>query len=151
MQSESLSWSGSKFQTAGPATENARRPSVLRRWRGSVSKQASPQPKRQLDRFSCLCTDDRGVSLHFTTVCLFSPQNCPFPCWYLDLMLYVVHLTHPNRNANGNLIVSAVFAGLTSVTEWQSDRKTDRPRYSVRCGIIMRNYVGYGKAAIVWL
>jgi len=34
---------------------------------------------------------------------------------------------------------------------WQSDRKTDRPRYSVRCGVIMRIYVGYGKASIVWL
>jgi len=50
------------------------------------------------------------------------------------------------RNANGKLIVSVVFAGLTSVTDWQSDRQTDRPRYSVRCGVITRNYVGYGKA-----
>jgi len=50
------------------------------------------------------------------------------------------------RNANGNLIISALFAGLTSVTDWQSDRKTDRPRYSVRGGVIMHNYVGYGKA-----
>jgi len=33
-----------------------------------------------------------------------------------------------------------------SVTDWQSDRQTDRPRYSVRCGVIMRNDVGYGKA-----
>jgi len=32
------------------------------------------------------------------------------------------------------------------VTDWQSDRQTDRPCYSVRCGVIMRNYVGYGKA-----
>jgi len=39
MQSESLRWSGSKFQRVGPATENARRPSVLRRWRCVVSKQ----------------------------------------------------------------------------------------------------------------
>ena len=30
------------------------------------------------------------------------------------------------RNANGNLIVSAIFVGLTSVTHWQSDRKSDR-------------------------
>jgi len=29
------------------------------------------------------------------------------------------------RKANANLIVSAVFAGLTSVTHRQSDRKTD--------------------------
>jgi len=48
------------------------------------------------------------------------------------------------RNANGNLIVSAVFAGLTSVTNWQSDRQTDRPRYSVGGGVIMRNYVDCG-------
>jgi len=40
------------------------------------------------------------------------------------------------------------FEGLT---DWQSDRKTDIPHYSVRCGVIMRNYVGYGKAAVVWL
>jgi len=42
------------------------------------------------------------------------------------------------RNPNGNLIISALFAGLTSVTYWQSDRQTNRPRYSVRCGVIMR-------------
>jgi len=45
----------------------------------------SPQPKQHLNRFSCLCTDDRGVSVLFTMVGLFSPQNCPFPCWHLDL------------------------------------------------------------------
>jgi len=42
------------------------------------------------------------------------------------------------QNTNGNLIVSAVFAGLTSVTDWQSDIQTDRPRYSERCGVIVR-------------
>jgi len=30
VQSESLDWSGSKFQTVGPATANARQTSVLR-------------------------------------------------------------------------------------------------------------------------
>ena len=39
VQSESQSWSGSKFQTVGPATMNTWRPSVLHRWRGMVSKQ----------------------------------------------------------------------------------------------------------------
>jgi len=48
-------------------------------------------------------------------------------------------------NPNDNMIVSAVFAVLTSVTDLQSDRQTDRPRYSVRCGIVMRNYGGYVK------
>jgi len=44
------------------------------------------------------------------------------------------------------LIDLAVFSGLTSMTDWQSDRQTDSPGYSVRCGVIMRNYVGHGKA-----
>jgi len=55
-------------------------------WHVMLSAHASPQPKRHLDRFSRLCTDDRGVSLLFTMVYLFPPQNCPFPCWHLDFM-----------------------------------------------------------------
>jgi len=55
-------------------------------WHMMLSAHMSPQPKWQLDRFSCLCTDDCGVSLYFTMICLFFPQNCPFPCWHLDLM-----------------------------------------------------------------
>jgi len=51
-----------------------------------LSAHRSPQTKRHLDRFSRLCTDDRGVSQYFTMVCLFSPQNCPFACWRLDLI-----------------------------------------------------------------
>jgi len=108
----------------------------------------SPQPKRHLDRFCYLCTDDRGVSLYFTVVCLFSLKIAPshvgiwtsFNMWFIDPTWV--------RNANANLIVSAIFAGLTDL---QSDRKTERPHYSVRCGVIMRNYVWYGKVAIVWL
>jgi len=52
------------------------------------------------------------------------------------------------RNANGNLIVSAVFCmgSLVWHTDRATERPTDRPRYSVRCGVILRNYVGYGKA-----
>jgi len=37
-------------------------------------------------QFIRLCTDDRRVSLYFTTVCLFPPHNCPFLCWHLDLI-----------------------------------------------------------------
>jgi len=95
-----------------------------------LSAQTSPQPKRHLDRFSGLCTDDRGVSLYFTMAWLFSLKIVPshvgiwtsFKTWFI----------WPTRvcNANGNLIASAIFAGLT---DWKSDRKTDRPRYSVQC------------------
>ena len=56
-----------------------------------------------------------------------SPSKLPFPMlasgptWFIG----------PTRmlNPNGNLIVSLVFAGLTSVTDLQSDRQTDIPRY----------------------
>jgi len=159
------------------------------------SAHSSPQPKRQMDRFSRFLHSLRqkvpilysgcpyppelpfpmGISTSHVThdalglcepttqtaprsvqpclhrwpqsvpilVCLFPPQNCSLPCWHLDLM---VHWFTRVRNANGNLIVSAIFPGLTSVTDWQSDRQTDRPCSSVRGGVIMHNYVGYGKA-----
>jgi len=42
-----------------------------------LSAHASPQPKRHLNRFSRLCTDDRGVSLLFTMVCLFPLKIAP--------------------------------------------------------------------------
>jgi len=78
-----------------------------------LSAQTSPQPKRHLDRFSRLCTDDRGVFLYFTMVCLFCVKIAPshvgiwtsFNTWFIGPTRV--------RNANGNLIVSVVFAGLT--------------------------------------
>jgi len=107
---------------------------------------ASPQCKRYLDRFSRVFTDDRGVSLYFTMVCLFPLKIAPshVGIWTSCNTWFIRPIGV--RNANDNLIVSAVFAELTSVTDWQNDRQTERPRYSVRCGVIMRNYVGYGKA-----
>jgi len=93
-------------------------------------------------------TAGRGVSLYFTMVCLFSLKIAPFHVGiWTSCNTWFIGSTRV-RSANGNLIVSAISAGLT---DWQSDRKTDRPRYSVRCGVMMRNYVGYSKAAIVWL
>jgi len=52
-------------------------------------------------------------------VCLFCPQNCSFPCWHLDPCNTLFIGPTRVRNANGNLIISAPFAGLTSVTDWQ--------------------------------
>jgi len=93
-----------------------------------LSAHASPQPKRHLSRFSRLCTDDRGV---YVAYCLQW-----FACFPLKIVpSHVGICTSCNtwfigptrvRNANGNLIVSAVFSGLTSVTHWQSYRKSDR-------------------------
>ena len=43
LQSEvSRKKSGSEFQTIGPATENARRPKLERRWRGTMSRYIEP-------------------------------------------------------------------------------------------------------------
>jgi len=94
------------------------------------------------------------VFAHMTAECRYTLQwNACFPLKIAPSHVGIwtscnTWFIGPTRvwNANSNLIVSAVFAALTSVTDWQSDRKTDRPRYSVRCGVIMRNYVGYGKA-----
>jgi len=66
-----------------------------------------------LSIFYRLCTDDRGVSLLFTIICLFPLKIAPshvgictsFNTWFIGPTRV--------RNANGNLIVSAVFAGLT--------------------------------------
>jgi len=70
----------------------------------------------------------RSVSILYNGLPV-SPQNCPFPgigtsCTWFIGSTWV-------RKANGNLIVSAVFAGLTSVTDWQSDRQTMSFRYPV--------------------
>jgi len=79
---------------------------------------ASPQPKQHLDRFSRVFTDDHGVCLYFTMVCLF----CPLKIAPYHLGIWTSCNTWfigPTRvlNPNGNLIVSAVFARLTSVTD----------------------------------
>ena len=111
-----------------------------------LSAYASPQPKWHLNRFSRLCTDDRGVSLLFTIACLFPFKIAPShvgistSCntWFIG----------PTRvqNANGNLIVTPFLQGsLVWHTDRATQRPTDWPRYSVRCGVIMRNYVGYDK------
>ena len=105
----------------------------------------SPQTKRQINRFGRSCTAHGRKSLYLQWALLapkiassdggiWTPSNTWFP--------------GPTRllNPNGMSIGSAVFAGLTSVT----DRQTDRPCYSIgnnrphlrtyygRCGLIIR-------------
>jgi len=145
------------------------------------STHPSPQPKRQIDRFSRFCTAYGRKSLYFTMGDLspkIAPSNgvsgrlsntwflgpirahnvndisigsavfaqmtaeCPNALqWDASLPLKIAFSmgggiwtpsntwSGPTRvhNLNGISIASAVFAGLTSVT----DQQTDRPRYSV--------------------
>jgi len=105
---------------------------------------ASPQPKRHLDRFSRVCTNDRRMSIWFAC---FALKIVPSHVADDDAGIWTSCNTwfiEPTRvrNATGNLIVSAVFAGLTSVSE--TDRSTTLLR-ARRRNLIMRNYVGYGK------
>jgi len=110
------------------------------------------QTKRHLDQFS-----RDSVLILYNGSPVF-PSKLPFsmgiwnPCntWFIG----------PTRvlNPNGKSIVSAVFAGLTSVADWQSNRHTNIPHYTVgnNC-LIGRMYihstgvrcnVGCGKATL---
>ena len=90
------------------------------------------QPKWHLDRFSNLCTDDHKVSPYFT-------MGRPFPFSKLSLPIGRSGLPcntwfpRPSRvlSPNGISIGSAFFAGLTSVTDRQTYRQTDRHCYYV--------------------
>jgi len=96
---------------------------------------ASPQPKRHLVRFSRFCTDDRIVSLWFrpTMGRPFAPSNLPLPMGGSGPLSNTC-FPGPTQvlNPNGIWIGAAVFAGLTSVT----DRQTDHAARSVTIGRI---------------
>jgi len=76
------------------------------------------------------------ITLYFTMGRPFSPSKLPLPMgiwtpsstWFLE----------PTRahNPNGILIGSAVFAGLTTVTDRRRDRQTDHATRSVTIGRI---------------
>ena len=92
----------------------------------------SPQPKWHVDRFSWIRTGDRRVSLQFTMGSPF-PLNIappmggsgpPSKTWFLG--------PAPVHNPNCISIGSAVFAGLTCVT----DRPTDHATRWVTIGCI---------------
>jgi len=103
----------------------------------------SPQPKRHLNRFSRFCTAHCTVSLYFTTGRPFplkiapshGESGPPSNTWFLG----------PTRvlNPNGIAIGSAVFVGLTAVTD---RRQTDHATQSVtihlcvvlQCGLIIQ-------------
>jgi len=82
--------------------------------------------------------------LYFTLSCF--PSKLPLPMLVSGPYVIRASLGPCTRvlNPYDNLIVYRVrrFCRLTSMTDWHSDRQTDRPRYWVRCGVIMRNCVG---------
>jgi len=75
------------------------------------------------DHFTRFCTAHGSVLIFYNEL-PFLPQNCPFPwehgpssnTWFLGTIWA--------HNPNGISIGSAVFAGLTSVTDRQTDQQT---------------------------
>ena len=80
------------------------------------SAHSSPQPKRQMDRFNRFCTDDRKVSLYFTVIRPFPPQNCPFS-WGDLVPNMLVPWAHPSPQPKRQLECFSRFARLASVTD----------------------------------
>ena len=93
----------------------------------------SPDPKRHPYLFSRLWTDDRRVSLYFTMGRPFSPQEKKLPL-PMGISRPPSNTWFPGPtqvlNPKGSSIGTAVLAGLTSVTDRQTDQ-TDIPGYSV--------------------
>jgi len=91
----------------------------------------SPQPKGHLNRFCCFCTDDCRVSLYFTMSPL-SPRKIVLLHWGIWTPSNA-RFSGPTQvlNPNGISIGSAIFAGLTSVTDRLTDRLTDHATRSV--------------------
>jgi len=91
----------------------------------------SPHPKQHLEWFGCFCTAHGREFLYFTMGHAF-PFNItplyggPEPPWFLGPTQ--VH------NPNGISTDSAVFAGLTTVTDQQTDRQSNRSTPSVTQG-----------------
>ena len=61
----------------------------------------SPQPKGQIDRFSCFCTADGTKSLYFTMDAPF-PKNCPFQ-WGSGPPSNMIPWAHPSTQPKWHL------------------------------------------------
>ena len=82
---------------------------------------SSPQPKQHLDWFCPFCTDDCRVSLYFT-------MGCSFP---LSLDPHLIHGFLGPPESSTQTASRSVQQFLQGSLLWQTDRPTDRSRYSV--------------------
>jgi len=81
----------------------------------------------------------RSVSILYNGLPVF-PSKLPLPM--LVSGPHVIHGSLGPGKSGKQMSTWSFQPFLQGSLVWQ----TDRPRYSVRCGVIMRNYVGYGKA-----
>jgi len=98
----------------------------------SLGAHASSKPKCiNVDRFSSFSTTDCRVSLYFTMVRPFLPQNCPFPRGDLD----TVHGSlgpHKSTTQSATRSLQPFLQGsLVRQTDRPTDRLTDHATWSV--------------------
>jgi len=104
----------------------------------------SPKPKRHLNRFSHFCTAHRRVSVYFTIGC---PSFLKIAIPMGDLDPHLIHGSVGPRvlNPNDISIGSAVFAGLTTVIDGQTDSRWQTtlvgPYIVLRCGLITQETI----------
>ena len=108
-----------------------------------------PHPKRHLDRSSVVFAHLRAEASYTLQWAALSRQNCPFAWPHGGGPSYMVLGPTRVHKLNGILIGSAVFAGLTIVTNRPTDRETNHSTPSatigricvvLRCGLIIIGY-----------
>ena len=91
-------------------------------WTCAFFAHLTPYPKPRIDRLSRFAqlTAESAYTLQWFVRFSFKIAPSHGGIWPTRVL-----------NPTDNSIASAVFAGLTSVTDWLTDKQTDRPRYSV--------------------
>jgi len=102
-----------------------------------------PQSKRHLDQFSRLHRWLRSVPVLYNGFACFPLKIAP------SLLASGPHVICGSLGPPESWTQMATWSFqpfLQGSLVWHTDRATDKPRYLVRCDVIMRSYMGYGKA-----
>jgi len=113
-----------------------------------LSDHASPQPKQHLQSVQpSMHRRPRSVSIVYNGLPV-SKSKLPLPM--LTSGPHVIRGSLGPPDSGTQMVTWSFQPFLQGSLVWHTDRATergtDRPRYSVQCDVIMRNYVGYGKA-----
>jgi len=103
-------------------------------------KSTTKMPNRSVQ--PCLHRWLRSVPIHYNGLPV-SHSKLPLPM--LACRRHVIHGSLGPPESGAQMATWLLQPFFQDSLVWQTDRGTDRPGYSVRCGVIMRNHVGYGK------
>ena len=90
----------------------------------------------------CLHRWPQGVPIWFAC---FALKSVPSHVTMLGTGPHVIHDSLGPPESGTQMATWSFQPFLQGSLVWQTDRETDRPRFSVRGGVIMRNYERYGK------